>query len=247
MKWYHICNIDWLKARQQCLTATDVKDLLPVTKSGRPRKITDEDRLKVFSRKLVNLTVDDCESFGPAARGHLLEPYAIDTFNGKDRKFYHWDDVIIRYGSSYHLAFSPDACDVPQTYSPGLIQVSEMNQQIKHIAEIKSYNAEKHVLCGYSNKMDLEERWQIAVAMAVCPTIEDATLIFFNPSMRNEIYSFVYTRNELQSEIDTIIKIEEDWNDFLWRLPDIDHADVIVNASGNHEEQIIEEINKSNL
>ena len=33
----------------------------------------------------------------------------------------------------------------------------------------------------------LEERWQIAVAMAVCETIEEGRLLFYNPSMPKDM------------------------------------------------------------
>ena len=77
MDWKHKCSLDWLRERQRYLTATDVKSLIPVTKTGRPRKITDMERLKVRASKMVTLTEEDCWSYGAAARGHLLEPYAI--------------------------------------------------------------------------------------------------------------------------------------------------------------------------
>ena len=64
MKWEHTCDIDWMRARRACLTATDIKELLPVSKTGRPRKVTDENYIKVYARKLEEYNTDDCKSVG---------------------------------------------------------------------------------------------------------------------------------------------------------------------------------------
>ena len=242
-KWYHKCDLDWLRARQRHLTATDVKELLPFTKTGRKKTITDENYLKVWSSKMVNLTEDDCVSTGAAARGHILEPYAIDRFN-EDNVFgsfqlYHWDDtMIVRFNPDpYSLAFSPDAMDVKQGEYGPCISIDN----IKVIGEVKSYYPERHTLAGYTSKEDLEERWQIATAMAVCESIEEAYLLFYNPSMKNQLYIVDYDRADLEAEIDIVLDVERDWLDWIANRNSLDHHYVVAGKL-DAEEMIIKSI-----
>ena len=145
-KWFHKCDIDWMEARLNFLTATDVRELVPFTKTGRKRTIGDEQYLKVLSRKLVNVTEDDCMSYGSAARGHILEPYAIDRYNEEDfggnQYLWHWDDMVIPVNPSIFgsLAFSPDAMDI----EPPKDEIVVCNIKPTAIGEVKSYSAEKH-------------------------------------------------------------------------------------------------------
>ena len=224
-KWFHKCDLDWLRARQKYLTATDIKDLLPFTKTGRKRTITDENYLKVFANKMVNLTASDCVSTGAAARGHLLEPYAIDRYNkedfGSNTWLYHWDDMVItrKNPDPFSLAFSPDAMDCKQgDYGMPAIAIDG----VKVIGEVKSYSPEKHMIAGFTPHDKLEERWQIATAMAVCESIEEAYLLFYNPSMRNQLYIVQYERWELEDEIEAVLEIEKNWLEWLTKLGKLD-------------------------
>lgn len=221
MKWNHVCSLAWLKARQDCLTATDIKDLLPVTKTGKPRKVDDENYLRVLSRKYCAIDEEDCISSGWAARGHVLEPYAIQTFDGTPsfqtyfgKKLYHVDDVVlVRQGHHWgELGFSPDALDVQIGDE---LPIMAFDDDITFIGEVKCYAPEKHLICGCTEKDKLEERWQLAAAMAVGTTISDAALIFYNPGMKQQMFVHHYTRNDLANEIGIVLQIEEDWLDFI--------------------------------
>ena len=247
-KWFHKCDLNWLKARQLCLTATDVKDLLPITKTGRKRVVGDDAYLKVMARKLVKLTDEDCISVGAAARGHILEPYAINCFNENalTGTFYHWDDVVIQRENAhpFELAFSPDAMN--EIMNP---EIRKSNQRLLKgsnatvIAEIKSYSAEKHMLCGYTPSDELEERWQIATAMAVLDSIETAYLLFYNPSMKNQLYVVDYDRFDLANEITMIKEVEEKWLAWISNLSKLDRH-LMINGDDNAEHKIIDEIIK---
>lgn len=254
-KWFHVCDLDWLKTRQKCLTATDVKDLLPVTRTGRKRTIDDEDYLKVMARKLVNLTPDDCVSVGAAARGHVLEPYAIQMFNDNldsmmdCYELYHWDDFVIgkKNRQVFGLAFSPDAMNI--SMSQQLYAVNEDgtlkmdNKNPVSIGEVKSYSPERHMVCAYTDPQDLEERWQLATAMAVCDTIDVAHLLFYNPSMRNQLYVVTYDRVDLEQEIEIVKQVETDWLSWLSNLGKLDHGQLFT-GSIDREQSIIDQIIK---
>lgn len=241
-KWFHKCGLDWLRTRQKHLTATDVKELLPFTKTGRKKTITDETYLKVWSSKMVNLTEDDCVSTGAAARGHILEPYAIDRFNEANvfgnLELYHWDDVLVTRPNPdpFSLAFSPDAMNIKQSER---ISIAD----IKAIGEVKSYYPERHTIAGYTQKEDLEERWQIATAMAVCESIEEAYLLFYNPSMKNQLYIVDYDRADLEAEIAIVLAIEKDWLSWIKNHGNLDHH-YVVPGKLDAEEMIIRSIMK---
>lgn len=215
-KWYHKVSLDWLKARQKVLSATDIKQLLPVTKTGRSRKVTHEDYYKVMASKVVELTEADCESTGAAARGHVLEPYAIRKFNEcygveNGEVLFHWDDVVLTNASGI-LGFSPDAINFKQ--EPDLEPLMVMGG-VEYIGEVKCYSADRHLICGHTQKEELEERWQIAAAMAVYSSIDHAFLLFFNPSMEQQLFVIRYGRDELADEIETCLKIADGWADFV--------------------------------
>lgn len=240
MKWEHCVDLDWMKYRQKCLTASDVIKLIPFTATGRSKTIKEEDYAKVIAGKMVKLTKDNCVSYGPAARGHFLEPYAIEELNNYigSEAFHHWDDILVESQTlrrRYPLAFSPDACDI------SLIDWA-YNVNIGHIAEVKSYNAEKHYKAIRSSKDKLEERWQIATAMAVEESIQSAYLVFFNPSFKVgnfRIGIFKYERKDLLDEIETVIKVHKEFNDFVSTTLVLEAACPFVKIT---EKEIIEEL-----
>lgn len=247
-KWNHTCSLTWMKARQKYLTASDVKDLLPFTATGRPRKITDEHYLKVLARKKVRLTTDDCVSSGAAARGHILEPYAVRKINDKTGKktYYHWDDVLLFKDSKYGLAFSPDATNVETPID--FVTPSSSIEWLKSIAEVKCYSPERHLLAGFTYPMNLEERWQLAVAMAVDKRIEDARLLFYNPSMDDDqMFTCVFSRSDLEDEIEAVLDVEIAWLDFI-RRHKLPHLYAIPGSSFDEERliRLIEEKDRKN-
>lgn len=211
MEWKHKCSLAWMQERQKFLTASDVKALLPYTATGRAKKITEEDYLKVYAKKAVQLTEADCISRGAAARGHILEPFAIDAYNANRNKdmprLYHWDDIVIA-GPQYHLGYSPDALDISML----------SRKKPMFLGEVKCYSPERHLSVARMDKTKCEERWQIATAMAVSPTIKSAWLILFNPDMKdkdNRLYVKSWVRCELEDEIEAIKDVERKWLDFI--------------------------------
>ena len=260
MKWQHKCSLDWLKARQNFLTASDIKDLLPVTRTGRKRTVSDEDYIKVLSRKRSLITEDDCISYGAMARGHIMEPYAIEMFNSVCSGFgapelYHWDDKIVTSTIAidhYPLAFSPDAVDIPMDSNLLLHPVGTVTTlgglTPRSIGEIKSYSPERHMICANTAPEDLEERWQIATAMAVCSKIETAYLIFYNPSMREQMCVKVYDRNMLNKELEMISETYAEWRKWLddyYTTGIFGHAyakSFCFESNENNEQKIIERI-----
>ena len=213
MIWEHKCSLEWLKKRQRFLTASEIRSLLPVTKTGRPRVVGEQEYLKVMAGKMVELTEDDCYSYGPMARGHLLEPYAINTLNkiledmqGEEHETFHWwdDEIVSMKGRT--IAFSPDAMDIPM----------DNTFLVPHaIAEVKSYTAERHIQVAYSPKELIEERWQIATAMALMESIEHGYLVLFNPKMKfRKTFVMRFDRSDLENEIETILDVEKKWVEF---------------------------------
>lgn len=209
MQWKHKVSLAWMEARQRYLTATEAKSLLPFTKTDRKRTVTDDDYFKILSSKMVKIMDDDCWSYGPAARGHILEPYAIEAYNEWARHndkpvMFHWDDLI--YPNEFkQLAFSPDA-----------LNIAPLDESAPTaLAEVKCYGADRHLATAYTYKMKLDERWQIAVALAVEENIDTAFLVLFNPSMKDKkLFIIEYSRKDLANEIDIIDKIANRWRTY---------------------------------
>lgn len=243
MEWRHKCSLDWLRKRQAYLTASEIRSLVPLTKTGRSRKIDDIDRMKLFAKKRVVLTEEDCWSYGAAARGHLLEPYAIDALNdylitqGATRQtFFHWDDELVSLPDRA-IAFSPDAMDIPQLHNNNAVP--------NMIAEVKCYSPERHFATAFTKAKEIEERWQIATAMALLDTIEVGYLVLFNPSMRSgKLFVIRYTRDDLKDEIDEITKVETEW--VLFKMaPGLLPITTNVSSCGLDEVDIIDELERA--
>ncbi len=201
--WKHEVNEKWLEARKNFVTATEMRDLLPkfnkATKMELAGTKVNEYCLALWAEK--HEAGADPASFGAAARGHVLEPYAVQEFNdlvGQPVKFQWADDFLIHDG---FLSFSPDAMDVPQPKGAVTSHYSELEQKPEHILEIKSYSAKNHIKALLTDKNKLPERYQLAGAMSVCPSIETATIFFYNPSCSCAWHHKVYTRDDLEVEI----------------------------------------------
>lgn len=217
MKWEHHASKTWMEARQQDLTFSDVKSLIPVTATGRPRKITDEDYMKVYGSAFEIIDDDSCTSYGAAARGHIMEPYAVELFNKTlhppFNHMFHWDDMVLWSSTNLGgaIAFSPDGLDVPMSeideedLQECYANVSDLRTAPTRMLEIKSYDTGKHLICAHTPKEKLQERWQVAYGMLVCSTIEEGYVMFFDPRCADGS-GFVhhYYRYELKEEIDIL-------------------------------------------
>lgn len=220
MKWEHTCSLEWMQERQKHLCASEVRQLVPFTKTGRPRKVTDEDYMRVLASKQKMLTTDDCISTGAAARGHILEPYAIDEFNvyaqqrGWPVHLWHWDDIVVKGRKNSQLAFSPDALNISSENIDGVLYHDNVADTL---GEVKCYSTERHLMSMYTEKDKLEERWQIATAMASAPNLLYAWLIFYDPSVKGKLNLgiFDYDRGQLADEIAIVEQVEKDWNNFI--------------------------------
>lgn len=212
VNWYHEVSTEWLKARRFVITATEVSKLVPAYK--RFQKAGDPDALAPeFAALWAEKHSDgdpDPSSYGPAARGHICEPWAVRAWNlqNTNRPFYHWDDCIIARNG---VGFSPDAADVPQLLSAPIVSVDafdlissddEKGQRApREILEIKSYDAAHHMKCCIKDRSKHDELMQLAVPFIVCPTIDKATLVFFNPNAPVQMKAFTYTRDDLKEQI----------------------------------------------
>ena len=119
-EWRHEVSETWLRTRKLYLTASDIKRLVAEARrieSGKIELIESKIFAKLYGEKQSNEI--DVESYGAMARGHIIEPYAIDDYNKATsvdgRKTFHWwDDAII---CRDRIGFSPDGLDV--TKLPG--------------------------------------------------------------------------------------------------------------------------------
>lgn len=212
MKWESTVSPAWLKARQFVLTASDIKELVPYTRTGRARKITDDDYMKVYANKIKRLTLNDCRSIGAAARGHILEPYAIQEAELiLDERIYHWDDCLI---AGLDVGYSPDGLDIEQRYV-NYVTNTHLKQKPTVLTEVKCYSSEKHLQKYYGDKFAMEERWQIATAMYVSDSIERAHLVFYDPSLKEfQVGIHEYSRSDLDDEINIIGDVVIEWVKF---------------------------------
>ena len=217
MNWYHEVNKDWLTARKLYLTATDISKLVPAYK--RSLKMDDDVIVPEFAALWAEkntISEADPKSFAAAARGHWMEPFAIDSWNQqREETMFHWDDAIIVKG---RVGFSPDAMNELQSLDAvellatqdGLL--SGWGDTIPlptSILEIKSYEPAHHMKSCIKDAMDQDELVQLAVAFHVLDSLEKAYLVFFCPGAPISMKAFEYTREDLKVEIELVNKIVE--------------------------------------
>lgn len=224
--WKHKVSESWLAERQKILTASDIKYLLTDYKRIKAHKIKLFDAkqfAKVYgSKKVMN---PDGWSYGAAARGHIMEPHAVEEFNNViTPHMYHWDDCII-FSDALKLGYSPDALDIPQKYRFSTM-IGDMEQVPEYALEIKSYEAGPHFqkLSEIASSRKTEEVWQIATAMVVCPSIATGYLMFYAPQC-NSMCIVDYDSKELENEIEIVEEIADMFGIYRYRmdseLPDL--------------------------
>lgn len=208
--WKHDVDPDWLRARRSVLTASDVVSLLPAYK--RWKKLGDPDAVSpefsaMWAEK-ATITEPDTSSVGAAARGHIMEPWAVESWNGQSvQPYYHWDDCIIVNGT---IGFSPDAMDIPMP--DGNVVHSFWEPEIadtESIMEVKCYSPSNHMKAVCAGKKEHPERMQVAMAFAVLPGLTHARLLWFCPNAPISMYSEEYFRDDLADEIELVHDVAE--------------------------------------
>lgn len=223
-KWYHEVSTEWLVERRSVITATEISKLIPELKRFKKAGGTGiaPGFAALWAEKMTD-TEPDPSAFGPAARGHICEPWAVKAWNAQhERQMNHWDDVLIKRDG---VGFSPDALDVPcliDTVSftvddgEGLGMTSQdgLRQDAPwELLEIKSYDPGHHMKCCLKDRMEQDELMQIAVPFIVCPTMKKAHLIFFCPDAPISMKEFVYTRDDLKDLISIAEEVIACWNE----------------------------------
>lgn len=211
MDWIHKVSKDWLDARKKFITATELVSLRSTFKKMSARQRAGLEINPAFA-SLYGQKCEDTKvgvwSYGAAARGHIMEPYAVEEFNEiRTNHMYHWDDCLIHHAG---LCFSPDSLDIPQ--KDNIISVPAEAVEPTKILEIKSYEMKNHMKKVFSTPGSVEERLQLAVGMMVCPSIKTGFLMFYNPDAPVPIGLKVYDRGDLAKEIEELTDIWNVWN-----------------------------------
>lgn len=210
MRWYHKVDPQWLAARKGYLCASDIERLLPTTPTGRARANLDLAYLTVWAEKHSALASGETESYGAAARGHVLEPYAVAELNEQALlapgvlEVFHWDDAMVTRNG---ISCSPDALSLPRPNNHYVLLSDEVPAIVA--VEIKSYAAAAHYATASTPKEELSERWQLATAFYVMPTLEEGALVFYNPSAHHPLFIKPFVRADLASELETIDEIRD--------------------------------------
>ena len=226
MYWHHSVSPEWMQSRRSVLTASEIASCVSQLKRMTKAQEAGDQVFPAFAslwlEKQAN-TDPELDSFKAAARGHITEPYAVSDFNRNfEMNMFHWDDIVIK---ANNIGWSPDATNVSQDY-PGseLLSVTEKSgtrlispdgrfsiMGPSQMLEVKSYEPKAHMKRMLTDKMKLDERWQVAVAMWVVPSIVEGYIEFY--SLETD-YSFVhkYDRKELEEELKLITKVDELWS-----------------------------------
>lgn len=208
-RWHHEVNAEWLKARQQVLTATDVANLMPeykrYLKAGSP-DIPTPGFSALWCKKHSDVYLDT-SSTDAAARGHIMEPYAIDSWNKQaSPMFHHWDDCVIRWNM---FGFSPDALTIAQGGRGPEIDIDHNPLNPLEAMEVKCYGPEQHMKAYVKDRMDKDELMQIAMAFVVLDSLEKVRLVWFCPGAPVSMFTEEYTRDDLHDQIRWILEIGE--------------------------------------
>ena len=217
MFWKHDVSEAWLQARRNVLTATEISKLLPELKRGakKPGEIS-LGFAAIWAEKHSDMPLDT-GSIGPAARGHIMEPWVVDAYNEQvtaGERFNHWDDCVI---VNDLVGFSPDAMDQVQRGNHPKLKVSPdgnkmqaenlVYQSPKRIMEIKCYEPANHMKACITPKMEHKELMQIAVAFHVLPKLQEAKLCFCCPGAPIPMFIEEYTRDDLKEQLGLIKQV----------------------------------------
>ena len=241
MIWTHKVSREWMEARKKYLTASGVSSIIPFTATGKPRNV-DSKYFEIWAATRTAITEDDLYSHGPAARGHLLEHYAVAEFNALRKApwlMQPWDDALIF--NDHGMAFSPDGMMVSQNKYQNAVEIDEDQLPFNTgCVEVKSYAYAKHYACGVCDKSKLEERWQLAHAMAVSDKISVIYLVFYNPSCKERLFVHTYKRDDLEKEIKLCKEAAEE---YFNRVPGFEEqADLLGYPGKLFNEQQIQEM-----
>lgn len=215
MKWHHEVDPRWMVARESVLTATEVISLMPEYKRMQKKPGEISPGCAALWAEKHTTRAPEIWSVADAARGHITEPYAIKDYCVKSNKlYYHWDDVLVyrieKTDEIIPLAFSPDAMPIPQPRR--LVKVSNAAlDNADSVLEVKCYGPSRHIKSVLTDEH--EERYQLAVAMAVCDQIQEGTLLFYCPALTDyQVYDVTYTRDDLKEEIELVNNIASMYN-----------------------------------
>lgn len=222
MDWRHEASPRWMEARRDVITATEVASCVSAYNRATNKQKAGQALLPAFASlwaRKQSSEQPETWSKGPAARGHILEPYAIADWNASQpRQFYHWDDCIIKSGG---LGWSPDGLSVPQeTYEP---VVKEHNGRLcdgkiifnselpEYFIEVKSYGPDRIMKSRLTMPEKHEERWQMACAFVVLPSLKEGTILFYSIDTDLSFYH-TYARDDLADEIKVVSDIVDLWD-----------------------------------
>lgn len=242
MRYEHEVSSRWLCARQCYLTASDVCKMMADIRRLAAGK-TDLMHCRSFAKVLGskrNRFPDTASPSSAAARGHFMEPYAVEEWEAVRKEgVTHWDDFLLASNET-RLAFSPDALNVPQPM--GVKALVDGDGRFKDtlgelveptsLLEVKCYDEGAH----YQRKLDAmagvlpDERWQVAVAMAVCPCIESGTVVWYAPQC-GDWFDTRFERDDLEEEIGLVLRASEWWRDFLRHMKSAPYHETSHNES----------------
>lgn len=252
-EWRHEVSETWLRTRKLYLTASDIKKLVAEAKRIEYGKV-ELSESKIFAKLYGEKQSSeiDVESYGAMARGHILEPYAIEEYNkiagchGSD-EIHWWDDAIICRG---RIGFSPDGLDIPKLSGTRVICDGSMlhyktAKQVgpRKIVEVKCYDGGNHFQRKLIGKNNLDERWQIACAMHVCPTIMEGILMFYAPQCC-DMFRRGWYRSGLESEIKMVEVIERMWTMFCVIMDDRHSLTPIYTEDDIYNRYLLDEMGK---
>lgn len=242
MRYEHEVSLKWLEARQRYLTASDVCKMMADIRKLTADKI-DLKHCRSFAKVLgskLNLSPDTQSPSSAAARGHFMEPYAVENWESvRQEGMVHWDDFLLANDRTL-LAFSPDALNVRQPMGVSRVVDGDgrfINDNYCYVSptallEVKCYDEGAH----YQRKLDLmngmlpDERWQVAVAMAVCPCIERGTVVWYAPQCR-DWFDMAFGREDLEEEIEIVLKASKWWQEFLGYMKSSPHHETMIDEA----------------
>lgn len=229
MDWRHEVSPQWMLARRDVITATEVASCISAYNRATAQQKAGDILFPAFAAlwaKKQSTSEPDIWSKGPAARGHILERYAIEDWNDQypNKPYYHWDDCIIKNGG---LGWSPDGLSVPQeTGEPVVKEFGGKLSDSTHsfasslptsFIEIKSYEPDRIMKCMLTTPDKYDERWQMACAFAVLPSLTNGTILFYSINTNLSFYH-TFDRDDLEAEIKQVNDMVDLWNKNVAKL-----------------------------
>lgn len=197
---YFESEIEWAEARKTKITGSKLKDI--VVLRGNNKKIG------FYELIADRLAISRPQGEDKMARGHDLEPVAINLCEIQLRKTFNKSLAIWERDDDPSIAISPDAF------------LDDLTEAI----EVKCLSSANHIKAIVENEPDQEYKFQYLQYFIVNPDLKKLHVAHYDPSLIEQLQLKIFTinREDVQADVDKYLEYQrkelEEVNEIVKKL-----------------------------